>query len=193
MRKILFSFLVVMCIQNETFAQSNSPKFQQEELSKKVINKKAPDFKLKNLQGKIVHLADLKGKVVIVDFWATWCGPCIASFPAMQAVVNKYKDNSNVVFLFVDTWENYASEKDRATDITSLLKETKVNFNILLDQRTKGKPEEYEVAIKYDAENIPTKFVIGKDGNIKFRTVGYNGSKDYIMQELSAMIAFAAK
>lgn len=185
--------MILLSTQTTILAQSNGIKFKKEELLSKAINKKAPDFKLKNLQGKIVSLSALKGKVVVLDFWATWCGPCIASFPAMQSVVNKYKDSSNVVFLFVDTWENHASEKDRLSDVNSLIKETKVNFNILLDQKVKGKPEEYEVAIKYNAENIPTKFVIGKDGNIKFRTVGYNGSKDYIMQELSAMIAYAGK
>jgi thiol-disulfide isomerase/thioredoxin len=176
-----------------SFAQSGEIKFKKEELLSKVINKKAPDFKLKDLQGSTVSLSSLKGKVVVVDFWATWCGPCIASFPAMQLVVNKYKDSANVVFLFVDTWESQETQKIRISEVTSIIKETKVNFKVLLDEKVKGKPEEYDVALKYQAENIPTKIVIGKDGNIKFKTVGFNGSKEYIMQEMAAMIDYAGK
>ena len=61
------------------------------ELAKTMINQPAHAFTLKDLDGKAVSLADLKGKIVIVDFWATWCGPCKASFPGMQLAVNKYK------------------------------------------------------------------------------------------------------
>jgi thiol-disulfide isomerase/thioredoxin len=180
-------------METTVLAQSNSIKFNKDELPNKAINKKAPDFKLKDLQGNTVSLSALKGKVVVVDFWATWCGPCLASFPAMQLVVNKYKDSSDVVFLFVDTWESQAKEKERIAEVTSIIKESKVNFRVLLDEKRKGKADEYDVALKYSAEIIPTKFVIGKDGNIKFRTVGFNGSKDYVMQEMTAMISYEGK
>ncbi len=78
---------------------------QKEKTIKEMINIPAPKFTLANLKGEIVDLAKLKGKVVIVDYWATWCGPCIASFPGMQKAVDKYKTDPNVVFLFINTWQ----------------------------------------------------------------------------------------
>ncbi len=65
------------------------------------VNYPAEPFILRTLSGKTVSLADLKGKVVFLDFWATWCGPCVQSFPAMQAAADKYK--GKVEFLFIDT------------------------------------------------------------------------------------------
>lgn len=183
-------FLFPSCI---VFAQKKLPEFKKEDLTFLAINEKAPDFKLKNLNGKTVSLSSLKGKVVVLDFWATWCGPCIASFPAMKAVVEKFKDSSNVVFLFIDTWETQESEKARRKEVTDFLAENSYPFQMLLDQRVRGNANKYLVGMKYKAELIPAKVVIGKDGNIKFRTKGYNGSIAYLIEELSAMIAFASK
>ena len=70
-----------------------------EKLFAERVNKPAPDFSAKNLAGETVQLAQLKGKVVVLDFWATWCGPCKAAFPYVQKVYAKYKDNSDVVVM----------------------------------------------------------------------------------------------
>jgi peroxiredoxin len=154
------------------------------DLAKTMINKPAPAFTLKDLDGNTVSLADLKGKVVIVDFWATWCGPCKASFPGMQMAVNKYKDNPNVKFLFVDTWEN---GKDYEPGVKKFITDNKYTFHVLLDEKN-DEGKQAKVVTSYDVSGIPTKFVIDKNGNIRFKYIGYSGSSDKVFEEVSNMI-----
>lgn len=157
---------------------------QVSDIKKTMLDEEAPAFTVKDTEGKDISLESLKGKTVILDFWATWCGPCKASFPGMQEVVTKYKDDDSVVLLFVDTFEK---GKDREKMVEDFIKNNKYTFHVVYDAVIPDS-NDFEVAKKYNISGIPTKVIIGPDGKMKFKSVGYNGSNEKLIQEMDIMI-----
>ncbi|CAN5910883.1 hypothetical protein BH24BAC1_BH24BAC1_00770 [soil metagenome] len=148
------------------------------EVKKKLISEPAPAFALEDLNGKKVSLADLKGKTVIVDFWATWCGPCISSFPSMQEAVNKFKNDDKVAFVFINSWENGEDKKKVAGDF---LAKRNFAFDVLMDTENKTIGD-------FKVEGIPTKFIIDKNGNIRYKSVGFGGNGEAAVTEISMIV-----
>lgn len=155
---------------------------KREELAKEMINEEAPKFSLKDFAGNDVSLVGLKGKVVIVDFWATWCGPCIASMPAMKKAQEKLTAKGDVAFLFIDTWESAENKKQNAEDF---MKKNNYPFHVLMDDNDK-------VVADFKVNGIPTKFIIDKTGNIRFKSVGWNGNDDALVDEITMMVEMAS-
>ncbi len=153
-------------------------KAYQKELKEKMIDEPAPDFSLVNQKGETVKLSDLKGRVVVIDFWATWCKPCIGLFPSMQKLVDKYKEDDTVSFLFINTWEN-ASDKKQL--VNKFLSQNNYNFNVPLDLDAK-------VVESFGVQGIPAKFVIDARGHVRFFGMGFDGNSEDTIKELAAMI-----
>jgi len=104
----------------------------------------APDFTLNDINGKKVNLSEFKGKAVLLNFWATWCGPCRAEMPSLNNLYNEYKDKDFVVLaVSVDT-----SEKP----VKSFARELKLTFPILMDKDKAVSFDEYAVL------GLPTTF-----------------------------------
>jgi thiol-disulfide isomerase/thioredoxin len=121
------------------------------ETESELVGKPAPPFTLKGVRGSTVSLASYKGKVVLLDFWATWCRPCRIEMPRVDALYKEFKPKGLVVF-----GVNYA--EDPAT-VKGFLASNPYSMPILLD--VKG-----EVGRRYKADGIPTLVVIGRDGKV---------------------------
>ena len=117
----------------------------------------ATDFTLDLLDGKSVKLSDYRGKLVFLNFWATWCPPCRSEMPAMQALYDKLKDRGFVI-LAVDLAEEAGVVRD-------YIRANKLTFPVLLD--TSG-----AVGGTYGAESIPTTYIVDREGRILARGIG---------------------
>ncbi len=161
-------------------------KSQIEELKKSIastiLNEPAPTFVLNDLDGKPVSLESLKGKVVILDFWATWCGPCKASFPAMKKLQEYYQTaNPDVKILFVNCFEKSSTEQERAKSVKEYLTANGYPFHVVIDTKDK-------VASEFKVGSIPTKCIIDKNGNLRYRISGAETNEVKLLDEMNAMI-----
>ena len=130
-----------------------------------------PDFTLKTLDGKEITLSGLKGKVILLDFWATWCGPCREAIPHLVQLYKAYQDKGFEVI-------GMSMDKGEGEIVRNFVKSMDIPYPIILA------PE--EVAKNYGVTALPTTLFIGKDGKVREKIVGFNST---IAREMAARVA----
>jgi thiol-disulfide isomerase/thioredoxin len=131
----------------------------------------APDFLTKDLAGKEVRLADWKDKVVVLDFWATWCPPCKASLPHTQEIAKRYKDQG-VVVLAACTSDTRAKFEEFVK--ANQEKYADIVFTCEPNERGSANFADRASSKLYHVSGIPTQFIIGRDGKIVSSIVGFS-------------------
>ncbi len=138
-------------------AKADSPQFAEAmaRLEADDAGRQKADFTLTDLQGKAWHLRDLRGKVVLVNFWATWCPPCRKEMPDLQALYDKYKDQGFVVLAISD---------EESAKVTPFIAERKISYPIMLDPGRK-------VNDAFVVEGIPKSFVYDREGKLVAQSI----------------------
>lgn len=181
----IFSFIFSLQVLAQAGNQERGPIGLENKSSKEKELEEAPNFTLLDLEGNKVSLEEYKGKVVILDFWATWCAPCIKSFPAMQEAVNRYEEDSDVQFLFINTWEQ---QDDPTSMVQQFMDKRGFDFVVLMDKKESGSRNN-PVVESYGVIGIPAKFIIDGDGKIRHRLTGFaGGDNEEQVKELSLLI-----
>lgn len=123
----------------------------------------APDFTLKDLGGKKVTLSEYRGKVVLLEFWATWCPPCRAAIPGLERLHQSYKDKGLAVLAI-------SMDEGGSDDIKAFVRDYGMTFTVL---RVND-----DVAAKYQVRSIPMTLLVNKEGRIVKRYLGLGGDDD---------------
>jgi len=146
--------------------------FMQEEVFGSIpVGSTAPLWTLQTPEGESISLQDLRGKIVVMDFWATWCGPCQQVMPVLQELHETYGEQ--VVVIGINTWEN--------ADPALFMAENGYTYPILLGGD--------EVAQAYFVEGIPTFYVIDPDGRVAFQAVGADSTNEATLREIIGTLA----
>jgi len=138
-------------------AESDNPQFAQAmaKLEADDAKRQTADFTLQDLQGKPWHLRDLRGNVVLVNFWATWCPPCRKEMPDLQALYDKYKDQGFLVLSISD---------EEVAKVSPFVSERKISYPVLLDPGRK-------VNDAFVVEGIPKTFVYDREGKMVAQSI----------------------
>jgi len=136
----------------------------------------APDFTLDTLAGEIIALSELRGKVVLINLWASWCPPCRAEMPALDAVYRKYRDSGFVVLAVNTTFQ------DSEADARAFAQNLRLTFPILLDR-------DGATSRRYQMQALPMTFFVGHDGIIRDIVIGGPMSEALIASKVEGLLA----
>ncbi len=130
----------------------------------KRIGKTAPEIEGKDVEGKTIRLSDMKGKVVLVDFWATWCPPCLEAFPELKALHAKYqKDGFEILGVNLDAHRDDVDGLEKATPV---VRQFLLNYRASWPSVLVGEPQKGDPADAYGVDEIPAGFLIDREGKI---------------------------
>ncbi|BAL81120.1 peroxiredoxin family protein [Caldisericum exile] len=169
---LLIAGLLTGCSQTSTSNTTNTNNTTTQTGSNREV---APDFSWKDNNGNVIKLSDLKGKVVLLDFWATWCGPCRMTIPHVEAIYEKYKDKGVVVIgINLDTGD--------VSKVQQFINEQGMKYLVVTDPNS-------QVASLYGVNSIPRFFVIDKNGRIAKMLIGYDPNmEDVLSKEIDALL-----
>jgi thiol-disulfide isomerase/thioredoxin len=119
-----------------------------------------PAFEVETLQGETVTAADLEGQIVVLDFWATWCAPCLERFPEFERLKEKYEDTPGVTFAAINTGRN-----DPIADVRSFVEKNPLGVRVLYDSSATATD-------KFDVAGIPHAVILDRSGRVHVRHVG---------------------
>ncbi|MBI5323672.1 MAG: TlpA family protein disulfide reductase [Ignavibacteriae bacterium] len=140
------------------------------------VGESAPEFQGETFDGKIIKLSDYKDRVVLLDFWASWCAPCQKELPYLMQLYDD-NDDRNFVIIAVNIDKKMVSAQKFLEKLTE-----KANFPIIWDSKS-------EIPILYSIESMPTTIFIDKNGIIKHIHTGFtDSSKDLLKQELEELL-----
>ncbi|SEA88384.1 TlpA family protein disulfide reductase [Pedobacter hartonius] len=163
-------------------------------VKKELIRVPAPDFEIQDLKGQAVKLSAQKGKVVVIDFWASWCYPCKQAMPGMQSLVRKYRSNSAVQFYFISTLEESPLYKKNVTDF---IIRKKYDFEVLYDTEnnaTRRKDTVFDAYAKLlHLSGIPQKVIIDQDGFVRWVAGGFDGDTVGLTREVDYAISLISQ
>ncbi len=128
-------------------------------------DKPFPEFELHLLSGEIIQSRDLKGKVVVLDFWATWCGACLNAFPEFQRLAHSHRSDPEVAFFAVNTGQG----GDSIAKVRSFVASKGYEFPVAYDDNSR-------LSATVDIVYYPTVIILDQDGRQRFRHIGYASS-----------------
>ncbi|MEO2177768.1 MAG: TlpA disulfide reductase family protein [bacterium] len=129
------------------------------------LDQPAPDFTLKSMSGENLRLEELRGKVVLINFWASWCGPCRQEMPILDRIHQRYEPTG-----FSVLGVNVESDPTKARKIAD---RTRVKFPLVLDQKQ-------QVSEAYNVEAMPYTVLVDRDGKVRYIHAGYKPGDEQI-------------